>query len=138
MSMTRIDDCFARLKRAKRAALVTFVTAGDPDPETSLSILEALLEIADSSMTYRSRYLSNLHLGAVVDLLLTDESSPYQRSKHIDTRYHYIRDILQKGEIQVDYVPSEENPADIFTKALGADLHHHCVLGMGLRPFYPR
>jgi len=45
---------------------------------------------------------------------------------------------VKKGEIQVDYVPSEENPADIFTKALNADLHHHCVLGMGLRPFYPQ
>jgi tryptophan synthase alpha chain len=42
MSMTRIDDCFARLERSNRAALVTFVTAGDPDPQTSLSILEAL------------------------------------------------------------------------------------------------
>jgi len=79
-----------------------------------------------------------LYSDSITALLLTDESAPYQRSKHIDTRYHYIRDILQKGEIQVDYVPSEENPADIFTKALGADLHHHCVLGMGLRPFYPR
>ena len=45
--------------------------------------------------------------------------------------YHYIRDILEKGEIQVDYVSSEENLVDVFTKALGADLHHHCVLGMG-------
>ena len=79
-----------------------------------------------------------LYSDSITALLLTDESSPYQRSKHIDTRYHYIRDILQKGEIQVDYVPSEENPADIFTKALAADLHHNCVLGMGLRPFYPR
>src|SRR5271168_3179397 len=54
-------------------------------------------------------------------LSLTDESAPYQRSKHIDTWYHFIRDILEKGEIQVDYVPSEENPADVLTKALNAD-----------------
>src|SRR5947207_15927072 len=76
---------------------------------------------------------SLLYSDSITVLLLTDESAPYQRSKHIDTRYHYIRDILQKGEIQLDYVSSEENPADIFTKALGADLHHHCVLGMSLR-----
>src|SRR5437667_280485 len=42
MSATRIDDCFARLRRTNRAALVTFLTAGDPDPETSLAILKAL------------------------------------------------------------------------------------------------
>jgi len=69
-------------------------------------------------------------------LSLTDESAPYQRAKHIDTRYHFIRDILEKGEIQVDYVPSEENPADILTKALNADAHHRCVRGMGIRPIY--
>ena len=42
MSATRIDNRFADLKRQGRAALVTFLTAGDPDPETSLAILKAL------------------------------------------------------------------------------------------------
>ncbi len=39
---TRIDRRFAELKQDGRAALVTFLTAGDPDPETSLAILRAL------------------------------------------------------------------------------------------------
>src|SRR5215470_15420049 len=39
---TRIDRRFAALKSEARAALVTFVTAGDPDPDTSLAILHAL------------------------------------------------------------------------------------------------
>jgi tryptophan synthase alpha chain len=38
---TRIDRRFAALKREGRAGLVTFVTAGDPDPATSLAILKA-------------------------------------------------------------------------------------------------
>jgi tryptophan synthase alpha chain len=41
---TRIDHRFAELKMAGRAALVTFLTAGDPDAETSLAILRALPE----------------------------------------------------------------------------------------------
>ncbi len=39
---TRIDARFAALKQQSRAGLVTFVTAGDPDAETSLEILKAL------------------------------------------------------------------------------------------------
>ena len=39
---TRIDKRFAALKREGRAALVTFITAGDPDTETSLAIVKAL------------------------------------------------------------------------------------------------
>jgi tryptophan synthase alpha chain len=41
---TRIDNRFAALAAEGRAALVTFVMAGDPDPETSLAILKALPE----------------------------------------------------------------------------------------------
>ena len=39
-------------------------------------LLEALLEIADSSMTYRRRYLSSLQTAAVLDLVLADETNP--------------------------------------------------------------
>jgi tryptophan synthase alpha chain len=40
--MTRIDERFAALKREGRAGLVTFITAGDPDYDTSLAILKGL------------------------------------------------------------------------------------------------
>lgn len=39
-------------------------------------VLEALLEIADSAMTYRRRYLSTLQAAPVLDLLLADETNP--------------------------------------------------------------
>jgi tryptophan synthase alpha chain len=39
---TRIDARFAQLKKEGRAAFVTFLMAGDPDPETSLQIVKAL------------------------------------------------------------------------------------------------
>jgi uncharacterized alpha-E superfamily protein len=38
--------------------------------------LELLLEIADSSITYRSRYLTSMQADLVVDLLLLDEANP--------------------------------------------------------------
>ncbi len=40
------------------------------------TVLEALLEIADSSMTYRRRYMSRLQTGPLLDLLLHDEDNP--------------------------------------------------------------
>ena len=42
LPITRIDARLQKLKAEGRAALVTFVTAGDPDTETSLAILKAL------------------------------------------------------------------------------------------------
>lgn len=43
----------------------------------------------------------------------------HDRSKHIDTRYHYIRESVENGRIIVEHVASEEQLADILTKPLG-------------------
>ena len=42
-----------------------------------------------------------------------------KRSKHIDIRFHYIRERITEGDIEVLHVPGTENPADILTKNLG-------------------
>jgi hypothetical protein len=40
------------------------------------------------------------------------------RSKHIDTRYHFIRDRVKRKEISLQWIPSEDQLADMFTKSL--------------------
>lgn len=42
----------------------------------------------------------------------------HKRTKHIDVRFHFIRDIYSKGNIIINYVPSSQQLADILTKAL--------------------
>ncbi|KAL5812625.1 hypothetical protein ACOSQ3_027575 [Xanthoceras sorbifolium] len=42
----------------------------------------------------------------------------HDRSKHIDTRYHYIRECIAKRDVQMEYVKSKDQIADIFTKPL--------------------
>lgn len=43
------------------------------------------------------------------------------RSKHIDVRFHFYCDLLRIGKIDVEYVKSADQHADIFTKALLVD-----------------
>jgi hypothetical protein len=38
------------------------------------------------------------------------------RTKHVDIRYHYVREFVQKGEVQILFVRSENNDSEIFTK----------------------
>jgi hypothetical protein len=45
----------------------------------------------------------------------------HDRSKHIEIRYHFIRDCVQKGAVKLQYVPTNEQVADILTKALMKD-----------------
>ena len=43
----------------------------------------------------------------------------HDRSKHIDIRYHYIRDMVQQGAIRLQHIGANEQVADILTKPLG-------------------
>ena len=42
----------------------------------------------------------------------------HQRTKHIERRYHFIKDALQQGIIDLIYCPTKDQVADIFTKSL--------------------
>ena len=42
----------------------------------------------------------------------------HDRSKHIDTRYHFIRECIVKKEVQLKFVKTHDQVADIFTKPL--------------------
>ena len=42
-----------------------------------------------------------------------------KRSKHVDIWYHYIREVIERGLVEVNYIPGEDNPADLLTKNLG-------------------
>ena len=52
-------------------------------------------------------------------LELTRNPVHHSRSKHIDTRHHFIRDCIEEGFIKLEYVRTEDQLADLFTKSLG-------------------
>ena len=45
----------------------------------------------------------------------------HDRSKYIEIRYHFIRDNVQRGAVELQYISLEEQVADILTKALSRD-----------------
>ena len=55
------------------------------------------------------------------------------RSKHIDVRWHFIRELVEKKELKIVHVTSESQPADILTKALHVKLlkrHRKALLNL--------
>ena len=47
-----------------------------------------------------------------------EDPKHHSRMKHIDVRYHYVREKYRLGHIKVEYVPTKENEADLLTKSL--------------------
>jgi hypothetical protein len=54
---------------------------------------------------------------------LTENSVYHARLKHIDVRYHFIRDAVKKHPIKILYLPTEKMIADVLTKALPKENH---------------
>ena len=71
----RFLDMGHRIERALALSKLIQATLIDVAPEDS-SLLDAVLDVADSSLTYRRRYVTHFEVAAVVDLLVADETNP--------------------------------------------------------------
>ena len=71
----RFLDFGRRLERTLQASQLIRAVVAEGEGNDAAA-LESLLEVSDSLMTYRSRYYSRFQLGAVLDLLVTDETNP--------------------------------------------------------------
>jgi hypothetical protein len=49
---------------------------------------------------------------------LSENPMFHDRSKHIEIRYHYIRDMVQKGAVRLQYVATDEQVANVLTNPL--------------------
>ena len=52
------------------------------------------------------------------DNLTKKNPKNHPRTKHIDIKYHYVRETIEKDIVQLKYCPTEKMVADIFTKSL--------------------
>ena len=50
----------------------------------------------------------------------------HARTKHIDVRYHFVREILEEGDIDLLKFHTSENPADMLTKVVPGVKFAHC------------
>jgi hypothetical protein len=66
-------------------------------------------------------------------IALAKDNKFHGRTKHIDLRYHFIREAVEDGKINVKYVPTDHNISDIFTKPLPKPKFQHFVKLLGLR-----
>ena len=51
----------------------------------------------------------------------------HARTKHIDVRYHFVRDVVNEGVIIIHKIDTAENPADMLTKVVGVAKFNHCL-----------
>jgi hypothetical protein len=113
-------------------------------PAVALSTCEAELyggASAVQELMWLKRLLGELNMEQPRPALWCDNQSTVAhtkdpifsgRSKHIDARYFFIRELVQGGKMVTHHIQGEDNPADLFTKALPQDRHKKMLDLMGL------
>ena len=59
-----------------------------------------------------------IHCDNNAAIILSEDPLLHDRVKHIDIKYHFLRERAQNNELKLRYINTKDNLADIFTKAL--------------------
>ena len=85
---------------------------------TEILYIAKMLEFLDTDVQYP--IIVNVdNIGAIY---LATTAKTGSRTKHVDVRYHFVREYIEKGILKVVFVRSAENVADVMTKNLGREL----------------
>ena len=110
-----------------------FAWSGKLQPTLALSSTEAeyrVLSKAACNITYFRRLLEELKIGSssptpifcdnISSIKLVRNPLMHQRTKHIELEHHYIREKYDDGTIDITYVPTHSQQADLLTKPLSS------------------
>jgi len=95
-----------------------------------IAITEACKE-----MLWLKRFIEELGMGQARYSLMCDSQSAialgknstfHSRSKHIEIRYHWIRDVLEEKVVELVKVHTDDNGSDMMTKVLGKEKYEYC------------
>ena len=77
-------------------------------------------------MNLKCKYPIVVHVDNIGAIYLTNKDKTGTQTKHIDTRYHYVRNYIEDRILKIVFIQLADNKANLFTKNLGIeDLKRH-------------
>ncbi|GKE55157.1 transposable element, partial [Tanacetum coccineum] len=74
-----------------------------------------------------------VHCDSQTAIHLSKNQVYHERTKHIDVRYHFIREVISEGVVHVRKIHTTNNPADMLTKSVTINKFKHCLDLVGVR-----
>ncbi|KAG5536506.1 hypothetical protein RHGRI_024066 [Rhododendron griersonianum] len=126
------DTAFTWL--SKRQPIVTLSTCEAEYVAASWSVCHAIwLRNLLSKMELKQLGATVIQVDNKSAIELAKNPVNHERSKHIDVRFHFIRDHVKEGSVELVHVASQDQAADIFTKPLPKVLLDKCKKMIGMK-----
>ena len=65
---------------------------------------------------------SIIYVDNQASIRISENDADHDRTKHIDIRHYFIRDLINNNEIKLQWISTHDQLADIFTKSLGKNI----------------
>nr|GFA50840.1 retrovirus-related Pol polyprotein from transposon TNT 1-94 [Tanacetum cinerariifolium] len=118
--------------------------AGCQDTKRSTSGSAQFLDdklVSRSSKKQKSTAISSTEIPLYCDnksaIALCCNNVQHSRAKHIDVRYYFIKEHVENGIVELYFVQTEYQLADIFTKLLPRERFNFLIEKLGMRSMYP-
>ena len=103
-----------------------------------IAILEVAMEILYIAgilkfLGVKIKYPIEVNVDNIGAVYLAKNATTGNRTKHIDTRYHFVREYIEDGIVKVIFVRSENNDVDIFTKNVNTATFNKLAKNIGLK-----
>jgi hypothetical protein len=73
-----------------------------------------------------------IHMDNQSSITLAHNPEFHDQTKHVDIYYHFLREKIKNEELSLEYLPTNEQPADLLTKGLCCDKHKTFMKKLGL------
>ena len=100
----------------------------------------AIAEACKESVWLKDLFVELCGVDSCIDLFcnnqsaicLTKDQMFHERTKHIDAKYHYIRDVISQNKLKVFKISTHDNPVDMMTKPVHVGKFELCSSLVGL------
>ena len=117
---------------SKKQTSVSLSTA-EAEYVSAASCCAQILWMKNQLLDYGIKYTkSPIFCDNTSAIAISNNPVMHSKTKHIDLRYHFIRDHVMKGDIEIHFIPTDKQLADIFTKPLDEKTFRYLVGELGM------